>query len=242
MSNFFSSILGQGQKNQAYDVKMKDFQKDPYYASSQDTLSKVGTDILNGNLPSYYKPIGDFNSPEFQSMLANVSKNIQQGVMNNAAISGTSRSGTVNTATGNALGNVIPGLTFQDYSRALQGRGDLLSFGANTLSGVRGAGIQQEGVENTYNTNKANFDLGKATYNNNFTGMQIANQGKANMEAIMAGAGAAGGGFGPMAAGTGGFSMGGFASGGLKGAGMGTPEEQSGSMSNLLAMLGKFGG
>lgn len=118
--------------------------KDPYYASSQDTLSTLGSNILTGKLPDFYSSIGQSNSPEFQKMLQSVIGNTQRGVQEQAAQGGTARSGTVNAATSDALSQVIPQLTYQDFQNAQQQKAGLLQFGSGVEQNIGQAGLQNQ--------------------------------------------------------------------------------------------------
>lgn len=124
---------------------------DPLYTSSQSSLDKLGSGLLNGDVPDYYKSIGDFNSPQFQAMLNSVKGQIMQGSQEASAINGTGRSGVATTASNNALNSVLPNLSYQDYLRAIQGRGALLDTGINVESGVRQSAQNQQQFDSQFN-------------------------------------------------------------------------------------------
>lgn len=124
---------------------------DPLYTSSQSSLDKLGSGLLTGDIPDYYKSIGDFNSPQFQAMLNSVKGQIMQGSQEASAINGTGRSGVAVTASNNALNSILPQLTYQDYTRALAGRGALLDTGINTEQGVRSSAQNQQQFDTNFN-------------------------------------------------------------------------------------------
>ncbi len=133
------------------DIALPKLVTDPLYSSSQASLDKLGSGLLNGDVPDYYKSIGDFNSPQFQAMLNSVKGQIMQGSQEASAIQGTGRSGVATTASNNALNQVVPQLSYQDYLRAVQGRGALLDTGINTESGVRGSAQNQQQFDTNFN-------------------------------------------------------------------------------------------
>lgn len=144
------------------DINLPKFVTDPLYTSSQGELDKLGTGLLSGNAPDYYKPIGDFGSPQFEAMLNAVKGQIMQGSQESSAISGTGRSGVATTAANNSLNSILPQLTYQDYLRAVQGRGALLDTGINVEGGVRGAAQQQGLNESNFNQTLFQDEMSKA--------------------------------------------------------------------------------
>lgn len=124
---------------------------DPLYTSSQASLDKVGSGLLTGDVPDYYKSIGDFDSPQFQAMLNSVKGQVMQGSQEASAINGTGRSGVGVTASNNALNSILPQLSYQDYTRAVAGRGALLDTGINTEQGVRASAQNQQQFDSNFN-------------------------------------------------------------------------------------------
>lgn len=164
MPSIFNTLFGIPGKSKSGQVNIPDFQVDPYYTSSQDTLSKTGNDILSGNLNDYYKPIGEFGGSEFQKMLDSVIGKTNQSSQEQAAIQGTGRSGVALAASNDALKSVIPQLSYADFLRAMEGRGALLNTGINTIGDVGNRAINQENLVNSYNTNKYKAQLDQAQY------------------------------------------------------------------------------
>lgn len=178
------SLFGSKKDNQVANVKLPDFQTDPYYTSSQSTLDKTGKDLLSGNVPDYYKAIGDFDSPQFKQMMDSVQGRIMQGSQEASAINGTGRSGTAVAASNNALNQVMPQLSYADYLRAVNGRQDLLNTGLSTESGVRAAGQTQQGQVNNFALDKTGLALKQASYNNDWNANAAKEQGSAFSNAL----------------------------------------------------------
>ena len=145
------------------DIALPKEVTDPLYTSSQASLNTLGSGLLTGDVPDYYKSIVDFNSPQFQSMLNSVKGQVMQGSQEASAINGTGRSGVAVTASNNALNSVVPQLTYQDYLRAVQGRGALLDTGINTEQGVRGSAQNQQQFDTNFNQNLYNDQINQAS-------------------------------------------------------------------------------
>lgn len=147
------------------DIALPKEVTDPLYTSSQAGLNTLGSGLINGDIPDYYKSIGDFNSPQFQAMLNSVKGQIMQGSQESSAIGGTGRSGVAVTASNNALNSVVPQLTYQDYLRAIQGRGALLDTGINVQQGVRGSAQNQQQFDTNFNQTLFNDQVSLAGAN-----------------------------------------------------------------------------
>lgn len=145
-------LFGQGDEDNPYSgIQLPKEVTDPLYTSSQADLNKLGTGLINGDIPDYYKSIGDFNSPQFQAMLNSVKGQVMQGSQEASAINGTGRSGVGVTASNNALNSILPQLSYQDYNRAISGRGALLDTGINVQSGVRQSAQNQQQFDSNWN-------------------------------------------------------------------------------------------
>lgn len=220
------------------DIALPKFVTDPLYTSSQGGLNELGTGLINGDIPDYYKSIGDFNSPQFQAMLNSVKGQITQSNQELNAINGTGRSGVGVTATNNALNSVIPQLTYQDYLRAIQGRGALLDTGINVKSGVRGAAQQQGSNESNFNQTIFEDQVGLASLMDNWKKQDAQARGQQISNIVSAVGGAGVGaitGFatgGPVGAAVGGVS------GGIKG----YNGDPTGGLSSLFSSLSNTSG
>lgn len=216
------------------DIALPKEVTDPLYTSSQSSLNTLGSGLINGDVPDYYKSIGDFDSPQFEAMLNSVKGQVMQGSQEANAIAGTGRSGVGVTASNNALNSILPQLTYQDYTRALAGRGALLDAGINTEQGVRSSAQNQQQFDTNFNENIYNDQINQASLENTFKQQSAGQIG----QLIGTGVGAVGGfvvgGPAGALAGAGiGGSLGGAFDGG-SGAG-----NQTSNLSNLFASLSK---
>lgn len=225
------------------DIPLPKLVTDPLYTSSQSSLDKIGQGLLTGDVPDYYKSIGDFNSPQFQAMLNSVKGQIMQGSQESSAIQGTGRSGVATTASNNSLNSVLPQLTYQDYTRALAGRGALLGAGIDTESGVRQSAQNQQQFDTNFNQQIFADQLKIAGLMDSWK--KDASQAEGQMFGNIASTA------GPLVGGLGGFlvggpggavigsqiggALGGVASGALGGAGNGGSD-----LSSLFASLGNI--
>lgn len=213
---FIADKLGKGNGNDTPQVP--DFQVDPYYTSSQKDLDTLGTGILSGNLPDYYKNIGQANSPAFQSMLDSIIGKTQQGVNESLAASGTLRSGVAQSATSDALKGIIPNLTYADFLNSQNQQIGLLNTGVGIKQNVNSNARTQESMVN-------NYGLAKTQMQYNFD--QAASQQQGQLFATLLN-----GGLGAIAGG---------ATGGIPGAiagGVGGLTGQGNSVQSFMDMLG----
>lgn len=140
-------------------VDIPDFYTDKYYKPTQEKMFDYGEDILAGDIPDYYADIGRAGGPAFQRMQERTTANVREATQEGAAARGVGRSGIVDAATAGAVADTSAKLGWQDFLRSIQGKQNLLSAGLNTMSGVRGAGLQYGGQKNRYNINKANLEF-----------------------------------------------------------------------------------
>lgn len=124
----------------------------PLYTSSQSALNNIGTNLLSGTpLPGAYADLGQPDSPAFQAMLNSVKGQIMQGSQESSAISGTGRSGVAQTASNNALNQVLPQLTYQDFLNSQQQQQSLLGAGISTEQGVGQSAQNQQQFDTNFN-------------------------------------------------------------------------------------------
>lgn len=228
------------------DIPLPKEVTDPLYTSSQSSLNQIGSGLLSGNIPDYYKSIGDFDSPQFQAMLNSVKGQIMQGSQESSAINGTGRSGVATTASNNALNQVVPQLTYQDYLRAMQGRGALLDTGINTETGVRGSAQNQQQFDTNFNQTLWQDQMAQAGAIDQYK--KQASQAQGSLYGTLGGLalGAVSGGLGllpGLLSGTSALSgalIGGSAGAGLGGSLFGGGGQDSG-LSSLLGTIGKLG-
>lgn len=142
-------------------IQMAPFYTDEYYKPTQDKLMGLGMDILAGNIPDYYAPIGSFGGPEFEAVLARTIADTTRTAEESAVRRGVGRGGPTGSSVAKAIGDTSAAMRWADYTKAVEGRGKLLNFGADALSGVRQAGLNYQSQKNNYQVNEANFELKK---------------------------------------------------------------------------------
>src|SRR3990167_4988842 len=130
------------------------FFEDPYFMRNQGRLEALGTDFLGGNIPDYYKPIGESGSPQFEDMMRLNTEDIQRTGYESAARMGTRGGATQSNIMKNVRSMAVP-LRWADFTRAIEGRKGLLDTGVNAITGVRNAGLQFGGQKNEFNLGTA---------------------------------------------------------------------------------------
>jgi hypothetical protein len=147
-------------------VDIPDFYTDKYYTSSQETLLPFASSLLQGNIPDYYKGIGEYGGAELESILGLVNRDTTKAVNENLVRRGISRSGVGASSIAKATADASTNLRWSDYQRALTGRQNLLNLGVNTMSGVGTSGLNYGNSLNQYSLNKAGIetDIAKTNY------------------------------------------------------------------------------
>ncbi len=131
---------------------------DPYYGSSQETLSGFGTNLLQGTPNDYYKPIGEIGGQMFEDVLAKGKRDISRSVTEDFARRNV-RGARASNVIAKQVGDFSIDARFADMTRALEGRGFLMEQGVGALGGVRSAALTQGGQRNTFNLNQQRIDL-----------------------------------------------------------------------------------
>lgn len=152
---------GGDDEESASNIVTPTFQADPYYTSSQATLSPFFTAMLQGDMPDYYKAIGETGSDESKKMLALTNRDITTSVNENMTRRGMSRSGVSADVISKAIGDSSTKFNYADYERALTGKLNLLNTATTGLSNVRSAALNNQSQQNSFNLNAAQFDLNK---------------------------------------------------------------------------------
>lgn len=144
-------FLGMGKK-----PDLPSYYTDPFYTSSQEYLDKFGTDMMGGNIPDYYKAIGESGSPEFENILRMAVRNTQRAGTEDAARRGV-RGGAATSAISKSVADLTGGLRYQDYMNAISGKKFLLGTGVGVKEGVRNAAAGTMGARNTFNQNQYQY-------------------------------------------------------------------------------------
>lgn len=182
------ALFGGKSDNQVANIPIPQFQTDPNFTSSQNSLATLGQNVLSGNLPAFYSSLGKSNSPQFQSMLTNVEGQTNQNSQAAEAASGTARSGVGEAASALALNNVIPGLSYQDFTNAQTQQEGLLNFGSGLTQDVAGNALTNQEQENTFSQQNFTDQLNQSEYNNTYNANAAAQKGQAIGSLFSAGA------------------------------------------------------
>ena len=150
-----------GKRGSLPTYNLPDFPEDPYVGKAQDILYPFGRDLLAGDIPEYYKPIGEIGGELFEDVLGLGIKDIQTAGIETAARLGQ-RGGGVAPGIAREVGEYTQRARFDDYMRALKGRGFLLESGANIVGGVRGAALTGQAQKAGYEVSKGSLALGYA--------------------------------------------------------------------------------
>lgn len=155
-------------------VSYPDYYSDPHFSGSQDFLDTYSKDLLNKGPNDYYKPIGEYGTPEFMNFLNQGNSGTLSGVDAALAKTGRARGGRVGEVAAQALGDNNAKLMYADYIRAMQGRKDFFNTGLDVQANVRDAGYANQDAKNAFNVGHSNFDLGKAAYQDDYKAQQDA--------------------------------------------------------------------
>ena len=139
-------------------VNLPSFYEDESYKSTQEKLSGLGTGLISGDIPEYYKGIGESGGEQYQDMLRGVTGDITREVTEDVARRrGRGGAGTYSIAKN--VGDISSRLGYSDLLRSLKGRESLLQSGIGTLEGVGSRGLQYGGQQNQFSLNKAGLEF-----------------------------------------------------------------------------------
>jgi len=119
--------------------KLPDFFEDPEFKKTQEFLSDFGINILKGEIPEFFKPIGEIGGKEFEDVLSLTKRDIEQSAINTGAITGRGRGGSVPSSVASAVGDASTKARLINFQQALEGKGFLLQQGRGITEGVRSA-------------------------------------------------------------------------------------------------------
>ncbi len=142
------------------------YTEDPDYTETQAGLKKLGLGLLDGNVPDYYKSIGEAGGKEFEDMLGLTTRDIKTAVAESSAASGRARGGNLAAASAGAVADTALKARYEDYNRALSGKESLLNKGISVTEGVRDSAFGEQTQRNELEASKAgamiNLDFIKA--------------------------------------------------------------------------------
>ena len=158
---FFDFLTGGGD-SRVESIKPPEWYEDPDYRFGQDKLKELGGGLLEGKVPSFYQGIGETGGAEFEKFLGLTNRDILQGVNETAGRNG--RGGNAAAISAQAIADNSTKARYADYTRALQGKQDLLNLGVGVTSGVRGAGQTQGQNKNDFNVGNYKQEVANAKY------------------------------------------------------------------------------
>jgi hypothetical protein len=161
---FFGLIGGKKkQENSAPQINWEkpEWTPDEYYKPTQDFMFDFGKNMLAGDVPDYFKPIGEIGGSEYDKFMAMVTRDTVNQVEGSAAARGVGRAGATTSAVAKSVGDISAQYGWADFLRAIQGRSDLLKLGTGIVSDVRSAGLTNQGQRNQFELGASDLDLKK---------------------------------------------------------------------------------
>lgn len=204
-------------------ISRPSYYSDPDYTETQKALKDLGLGLLSGNVPDYYKPIGETGSAEFENMLGLTTRDITKSAAEASAAGGRARGGSLPAITAGAVADAAVKARYEDYNRSLAGKQDLLNLGVSTTTGVRSAGQTEGQLRNNFNWKDYQAQVDERNYQDMKKAQEDAALGEMIGTIASIGLGAA----------TGGMSF------GLQGALAGAGDALTGGGTNFLGMLSK---
>lgn len=142
-------------------LNLPEFQEPEYYKEMQEILSGFGKEALAGEVPEYFAPLGEVGGEEFEGYLGRVLGDVKTGVTEQAARLGQ-RGGAPAEVLARETGDISSKMRYQDFLRAMSGRGNILNLGLGTLSDVRGTDLSYANLENQFALNRAGLEMQQA--------------------------------------------------------------------------------
>lgn len=181
-----SHFLG---KDGGDEIEAPEYWDNPEYEEVQKYLKDFGMGVLEGDVPDYYKAIGETGSDEFEDMMSMVQRDIMQSTSESLAKSGRARGGQLGASTAGAIGDATTTARYGDYERALAGKQNLLGLGIGTTEGARSSAQAKEGMKNTWNWDQYLNELDLQREEDEGLGGLIGSIAGIGMNAISAGSG-----------------------------------------------------
>ncbi len=104
-----------------YDINIPDFTQDPFFAKSQEALFPFGASILEGNIPDYFKDIGEFGGEAFEDILGLTQRDVSKSILEDQARK-KSRSGRGTNILARTMGDITKKLQIEYLMRYVQVR------------------------------------------------------------------------------------------------------------------------
>lgn len=132
-------------------IDVPDFFQDEYYPKTQADLYGLSSGLLKGEVPDYYKPLGEIGGPELEDLLSMLTRDVTDATEESAIRRNAGRGGSVDSAIAKNVGDISTKVRWEDFARALTGREMLLKLGIGTEEGVRTAGLNNQSQKNAFN-------------------------------------------------------------------------------------------
>jgi hypothetical protein len=141
-------------KSAADRLNSWEYLEDPDFTDTQAKLKELGLGLLDGDIPDYYKAIGETGSEEFEKALALTNRDISQSAAEASAAAGRSRGGNLPAVTAQAIADSAIKARYDDYNRSLVGKESLLNKGISVTEGVRAAAFGEQTAKNQIEAQK----------------------------------------------------------------------------------------
>ena len=135
----------------------------PYYKRTQESLLGFGEGILEGDVPDYFKEIGEAGGAGFQKALSLVTEKIRKGVLETGAKLRL-RGPAVAQITAEKTAEAAIPMTFKERLRSIEGKKFLLGKGLGAIGEVGTKGLSEMGVRNQFELALAKLEQTEAHY------------------------------------------------------------------------------
>ena len=143
------------------DIALPSFYTDPKFEDVQNVMFPFGTNILQGEVPEFYKPITDIGGPVFEDYLSKVKGDItQQGLETGARLK--MRGPRLGAGISKAIGDVLPGLRWTELLRGLGERERLMETGIGVTERVGTRGLEFGRQRNVFELEKTGLAMNLA--------------------------------------------------------------------------------
>ena len=80
--SFIGDLFGGGDDESALEgFKLPEFFEDPIFKETQEFLKDFGINILKGDIPEFFRSLGETGSKEFEDVLALTKRDIQESAL-----------------------------------------------------------------------------------------------------------------------------------------------------------------
>ena len=154
----YSYSKAKGAKSNLEGFEIPEFEENENFNEMQTVLKDLGVNLLKGDIPDFYKEIGQAGGKEFEKYLDLSKAEIGESVLESSAATGR-RGGSVQSITAEKVGEADTKARYANYLNAIQGKQYLLNKGTDLTTGVRTAASGRESRLNNYGLKAAGMDL-----------------------------------------------------------------------------------